>query len=150
MKEPVDHVLRPRLPWRSGDGAITECGYDAAKVKAITRDELLARLRDMGRQRTAILTCMTCVETSTRWSSWEHDPREAIEREIQWEKRGRWSSEDRGKRLRFELLAVAALIEAHRSEFDEHLARLEGVEAWQATKAEHQNDKRRRARGRTI
>mgnify|MGYP001599520162 CR=1 FL=1 len=37
MKEPVDHVLRPRLPWRSpSDPAITECGYDASKVKTIT------------------------------------------------------------------------------------------------------------------
>ena len=32
MKEPVDHILRPKLPWRTGEGAITECGYDAAKV----------------------------------------------------------------------------------------------------------------------
>ncbi len=38
VKEPVDHILRPRLPWRDGsEGAITECGYDATKVKTLTR-----------------------------------------------------------------------------------------------------------------
>jgi hypothetical protein len=31
MKEPVDHILRPALPWRGDEGAITECGYDANK-----------------------------------------------------------------------------------------------------------------------
>jgi hypothetical protein len=151
MKEPVDHVLRPQLPWRSCDSAITECGYDASKVKAITRAELQARLKDMGEQRTAILTCMTCVETATRWVSWDQDPRQALDREIQWEYRGRWSGNDRGKRLYFELQAVAALVEAHRAEFDERMTRLEGLEAWQTTKADRQQERtRRRTRGRVV
>lgn len=150
MKEPVDHVLRPQLPWRAADSAITECGYDASKVKAITREELKARLKDMGQQRTAILTCMTCVDTATRWVTWDDDPRQALEREIQWEHRGRWSSghDSRGKRLYFELQAIAELVAVHRAEFDELVARLEGVEAWQATKADRQNERtRRRTRG---
>ena len=91
MKEPVDHIVRPQLPWRTGDSAITECGYDASKVKVINREELKTRLKDMGQQRTALLTCMTCVETATRWVEWDEDPRQALEREIQWEHRGRWS-----------------------------------------------------------
>lgn len=36
MKEPVDHILRPQLPWRT-DAGITECGYDATKVAGIPR-----------------------------------------------------------------------------------------------------------------
>ena len=30
MKEPVDHILRPRLRGSQG-GDITECGFDASK-----------------------------------------------------------------------------------------------------------------------
>lgn len=117
MKEPVDHIIRPSLPWRL-DGAITECGYDASKVKALTRDEFFQRVKDLGQQRTAMLTCMTCSDTAKRWKTWEDDPRQAMEREIQWEwGNGYRARDDRGERLKDELIAVAALIEAHTDEF---------------------------------
>lgn len=120
MKEPVDHIIRPQLPWRlNGDIAITECGYDASKVKAITRPEFIQRLKDLGRQRTAMLTCMTCSDTASRWGTWEDDPRRALEREINWETGGYWRArEDHGSLLKEELLAIASLIELHREEFD--------------------------------
>ncbi len=54
MKEPVDHILRPKLPWRLDDCALTECGYEASEVKTITREELQARWKDYGEQRTAL------------------------------------------------------------------------------------------------
>lgn len=119
MKEPVDHIVRPSLPWRpAGDAAITECGYDASKVKAITRPEFFSRLKDLGQQRTAMLTCMTCSDTARRWGTWEDDPRLALEREITWERGGGYRARtDRGRRLRDELDAIAALIEAHPDEF---------------------------------
>src|SRR5215510_8447013 len=86
MKEPVDHIVRPQLPWRTArDVAITECGYDASKVKAVTRVEYFARLKELGQQRTAILTCMTCSDTARRWGTWDDDARKALEREIDWE-----------------------------------------------------------------
>jgi hypothetical protein len=53
MTEPVDHILRLRLPWRSDEGGLTECGYDASKVKALTREGFFERLKDYGQQRTA-------------------------------------------------------------------------------------------------
>jgi hypothetical protein len=121
VKEPVDHIIRPLLPWRTDEGAITECGYDASKVKALTREAYIARLKEFGRQRTAMLTCMTCAETATRWGTWETDPRAALGREIEWERGGQyWARprDDRGHRLADELAAIAALIEAHRDEFD--------------------------------
>ena len=128
MKEPVDHIIRPQLPWRtSEEGAITECGHDASKVKAITRDEFLQRFKDFGRQRTALFTCMTCAETANRYGTWQDDPRIAIQRETVWE-RGeaywRVARNDRGDRLKRELLAIASLIEAHREEFDAFQQRL--------------------------
>lgn len=120
MKEPVDHILRPSLPWRrDGDaGAITECGYDASKVKTLTRAEFFQRIKDFGQQRTAMLTCMTCSDTAKRWKAWGDDPRQALDREITWEWGGGYRARtDRGERLKDELIAIAALIEAHRDEF---------------------------------
>lgn len=129
MKEPVDHILRPQLPWRTG-GGVTECGYDASKVQTLTRDEYFARLKDLGQQRCAMMTCMTCADTARRWGTWDDDPRKAVEREVQWECGWRRSDNGRGVRLRDELLALAALSEAHGDEFRAHIERLEQQRAW--------------------
>lgn len=139
MKQPVDHILRPSLPWRIGDeDAITECGYDASKVKALTRPEFLQRLKDFGQQRTAMLTCMTCSDTARRWGTWEDDPRRAMEREINWECGYRRS--DRGERLKDELLAIAALIEAHPDEFANSVATNTKRRQWLEKKAAMRGD----------
>ena len=138
VKEPVDHILRPRLPWRAPDEApITECGYDATKVKTITRDELKQRAKDLGRQRTAMLTCMTCSGTVERWGTWDDDPRLALGREIEWERGGAYwrSRDDHGYRLRDELTAINALIEAHRDEFDVQIKEIEQRREWLEKKA---------------
>lgn len=132
MKEPVDHILRPQLPWRT-DAGITECGYDASKVKVLTRTEYFERRKDLGQQRSAMLTCMTCSNTAARWAAWEDDPRTAIGREIDWETA--WRRTDRGELLRDELLAIAALIEAHREEFDAHVAQTQQRRSWNERKA---------------
>jgi len=136
MKEPVDHILRPHLPWRHG-GNVTECGYNAAKVKTLTRDEFFQREKDLGKQRTAMLTCMTCSETARRWGTWDDDPRLAIHRELEWERgsmygRGR---EDRGQRTKDELIAIAALIEAHPEEFEATIRENEQRREWLERKA---------------
>lgn len=132
MKEPVDHILRPQLPWRT-DAGITECGLDASKASTLTREQFLQRLKDMGQRRTAILTCMTCSDTAQRWGTWEDDPRKALEREIQWETA--WRRNDRGVRLRDELLAAAALIEAHPDEFAASIEATEQRREWLEKKA---------------
>lgn len=134
MKEPVDHIVRPRLPWRSpSEPAITECGHDVAKVKTITREAFLARFAEYGRQRTALFTCMTCAETAQRWPTWEKDPRTALEREITWET-CRWGA-SRGFRFRDELEAVAALIDTYPEEFARLVAEVGQRRDWLAKKA---------------
>lgn len=140
MKEPVDHILRPTLPWRR-DGAITECGYDASQVKAVTREQFQTRLKDLGRQRTSMITCMTCWQTSERWAAWDADPRKAIGREVEWE--CGYRRPDRGERLKDELMAVAALIEAHRDEFDAAVAEMGGRREWNEKKAARAGSKQR-------
>jgi hypothetical protein len=137
MKEPVDHILRPSLPWRPGAAAITECGYDASKVKTLSRADFLRRYKELGMQRSAMLTCMTCSDTARRWGAWEDDPRLALQREIEWERGGYYYRErkDRGQRLKDELLVIADLIENHRAEFDAAVSEIERRRAWNEKKA---------------
>jgi hypothetical protein len=132
MKEPVDHIIRPLLPWRTIEGAITECGYDASKVKTITRQEFKDRLKELGQQRTAMLTCMTCSDTVRRWCTWEDDPRGAIGREVEWEHGGYYyrTRDDRGTRLKDELVAIASLIEAHKDEFEQFVESIARRREW--------------------
>lgn len=132
MKQPVDHILRPQLPWRT-DGGVTECGYDASQVKTLTRAEYFERLKEYGQQRASLFTCMTCADTARRWGTWEDDPRRALEREVQWE--CGWSRSDRGQQLRDELVAMASLVAEHRQEFDEHIERMQQQRAWNERKA---------------
>ncbi len=134
MKDPVDHILRPRLPWREDIG-ITECGLDGTKVPTLTRDQFFQRLKDLGQQRTAMTTCMTCSTTAARWGTWDDDPR--------WETA--WRRDDHGARLRDELQAAAMLIEAHREEFDEYVAAAEQRRAWNEKKAANREAKTARS-----
>lgn len=139
MKEPVDHILRPRLPWRGIDeGAITECGYDASKVKTLTRAEFFQMEKDLGKQRLAMITCMTCSDTARRWGTWDDDPRLALQREIEWERGGAYYSrarDDRGHRLKDELTAIYTLIETHRDEFYSLITEMEQRRDWLEKKA---------------
>jgi hypothetical protein len=122
MKEPLEHILRPKLPWRA-DSAITECGINGTSVKVVTRVEHFDRLKALGQQRTAMLTCMTCLHTAERYPDWQTEPRLALGREVEWEHvhysggRVYTYGQSNGQRLRDELLAVEALIAAHSEEF---------------------------------
>ena len=127
IKDPVDHILRPQLPWRT-DGGITECGYNAAKVSTLTREEYFERVKSLGQRRAAMMTCMTCSDTASRWKT--YDPRQAMQRELTWEVGNGYGRPKRGCRLRAELLAIAALIEAHRNEFESHIAETEQRREW--------------------
>jgi hypothetical protein len=118
MKEPVDHIERPTLPWRN-QASLTECGLAAVQVRAITRTDFDRRIKEWGEQRTAITTCMTCYNTARRWGTWQDDPRKAIEREVNWETGYGFGPSPHGTQLRDELKAIALLIERHRSEFKE-------------------------------
>lgn len=143
MKEPVDHIIRPQLPWRkSEDEQLTECGYAASKVNAISRDEFLKRIKEFGQRRTAMMTCMTCANTAGRWGTWDDDPRTALSREIAWETAGggyRAKRNIHGQRLKDELLAISALIDAHREEFDDLVDQIIKRRDWIDQKEKRQN-----------
>ncbi len=137
MKEPVDHIMRPRLPWREGEVGITECGFDASKVKTLTRDGFFARKKEIGSRRSAMLTCITCSDTAERHGDWKSDPRMAMQREITWEHGGGYyACKDRGERLKNELLAIEELIKSHHDEFYAAVDTIQKRRAWLQKKEE--------------
>lgn len=154
MKEPVDHIIRPLLPWRSQqEPQMTECGYDASKVKSMTREAYFARLKEYGRQRTGLVTCMTCMSTAANWPTWQEDPRLAVSREVTWEavhysggQVRQWSAE-RGHRLLDELLAIETLIAAHPDEFQQLLSDIDARREWLKKKAASTTTKAKPDRG---
>lgn len=124
MTEPLTHVERPTLPWRTGEQAMTECGLRADSYPTATREEASAQWKRMGAQRASLHMCMTCVQTADRWPTWDVDPAGCLGREITpvWR---RSDGDERAARMRNELLAIAALIEAHRDDFDQLCAGLD-------------------------
>lgn len=133
----IDHVLRPLPPWR--DEAMTECGLPADGMeRVIPRSELISRLRDLGRQRTYMLTCVTCINTANRWRTWEERPSHVLARDVD-RFGGAW-----GERsvLDDELLAVAALIEAHPEEFHGYVEGLADTSSLDAARRRRRREPR--------
>jgi hypothetical protein len=135
----LDHVARLRLPWRTTD--LTECGRDADKFPTITADQYEARLRKYGQRRTAFTVCQTCVSRVTfglpgTAGGIRNGIIDALHRECE---RVRY---DPNSQLEQELQAIAALIDAHRLEFDATLAGLDDIT--------HLGARRAATRGRRI
>lgn len=107
----IEHVLRPLLPWRTT--MLTECGLPSVGHPVITRERFIEKVKEQGKQRSAMTTCMTCWDTAMRHPSWQQDPVLCISREVQWNRRDGL--------FKRELRAIAALIVRHRDEFDELL-----------------------------
>jgi hypothetical protein len=106
--EPLSHIRRPDLPWRTS--RMTECGRPIDDVKKVMeRREALALVEKHGKQRAAFLLCMTCTTTARQYRTWEEDPAGALAREF-------FGATD--PKLGAELRALGALVAAHREEFD--------------------------------
>jgi hypothetical protein len=112
----ITHIERSGLPWRAEQ--LTECGLDAPRHPTWTREEVVARYKEWGAQRLSLHVCMTCWSTFARHATWEDDPASCIVRHAT-PMTLRWGvpSEDK-RRFADELRAIAALIAAHREEFD--------------------------------
>jgi len=125
-ESPLAHLQRRGVPWRAADK--TECGKRILDVaKTITLDDAKALIARHGQARAAFLLCMTCAQTASRYRDWDHSPSEVVGRESVSQfrlGRGGQPRSEHGQMDR-ELFAIAALIEAHRTEFDAFLAGLE-------------------------
>lgn len=137
---PIVHVLRVLPPWREVEHELTECGLSPSEHESISREEFYKRYRELGRERVAMLTCMTCLGAFERYGQirrdavvlkWEDDPVGSLAREAE---KARWSRSKKRERLEAELRAIVQLVTEHRDEFDAILARM----AW---RAEHEEQK---------
>lgn len=109
-----DHVVRATFPWR-GD-QLTECGRPLTDVATvISAEELTSRITKFGEARTAFTVCMTCWPTAVGAPRWDTDPVAVLDRETKIAQRAVGRREER--QLRTELLAIAALIDAHQQEY---------------------------------
>lgn len=128
MPDPIEHIYRSLPPWRANVEAKTECGKRAIDVAAvITFDALLAKVKAQGQQRAAMSTCMTCWGRCDVRSprSWEVCPSVIVGRDA--DSYHGWGSPHQDTLLDRELRAVAALVEAHRDEFDAYLSGLDST-----------------------
>lgn len=117
-KPVIEHLIRrATVPWRAVEDHLTECGKNAADFPSITYDQFARKLRQQGQQRAAMSTCMTCWNAADRWKTWAVDPVDAVRREV-------LGLRDNVELFRRELWAIAALVQAHRDEFDGYLTGL--------------------------
>lgn len=123
MKERVEHVERPLLPWRT-QSPRTECGLPVADHPVMSRSKFEVTLKQLGKQRMAMVTCMTCFRAAERWPTWEQDPPRALSRECEW---GPTFRAKEGTPIENELRALAELVERHRDEFDALLDSFRGA-----------------------
>lgn len=114
MREPLKHIARTPLPWR--ESGKTVCGKLIAQYAdglVMSLEDAAAMSRSMGKQRFALVICMTCAHNANRWTRWEDNPVARMEREV--------TGGAFGKRepiFDHELRSIADLIAAHREEFD--------------------------------
>lgn len=113
--QPLTHILRTPLPWRESGKTI--CGKPVGQYAdglVVNLPDAQATVRRLGKQRFALLFCMTCASNADRWSSWEDNPRGRLARELGYE--GLTKTDPI---IDHELRAIVRLIEVHRGEFDE-------------------------------
>lgn len=125
-KEVRDHVLRSRLPWRSEEGALTECGLPAQSYPTVTPEEMRAKIAAEGQRRAAYSSCMTCWSalSNTEWREARGGKLFAtLAREVD----RSFSGGDGPPVLVKELEAIVLLIERHREEWDALMSDLAGV-----------------------
>lgn len=117
--EPLTHIQRDPLPWRAAEEWLTECGLPASSYPTVTREVIELRLREDGKQRTAMMTCMTCLSAMTRYDYLRSRPGvdrilQTFRREID---RCGFGAQAPAILLSQELRAMMTLIERHDEEF---------------------------------
>lgn len=133
---PVDHIVRAALPWRA-EADLTECGELVARRagRIVTREEAAARIKRIGQRRALFSLCMTCVSASDRHrgaGGLGGDAVATVARETggvqyvqppsPYSREGTTAKWAERQRLNAEFEAIAALVEAHREEFDGYLS----------------------------
>lgn len=112
--QPLHHIRRAALPWQQ-DRHMTECGKRQLDVAScIGRDDFEALKKRHGKTRTAMLVCITCMQTAQRHPTFEQSPVRAVAREVDYM---RHPVRREVSAINRELRAVASLIERYPEEF---------------------------------
>ena len=122
MDEPLEHIVRPGPPWATTKPK-TECGRLLNDVAAwIGYETLVAKVKKQGKTRAAMTTCMTCwTVLHYKPRSWSEDPSQIMAGHITKAIRADIPIINR------ELLALAALVQAHHDEYVHLVRGLEDV-----------------------
>jgi hypothetical protein len=119
--EVLDHIERSSPPWQRD--RLTECGRLITDVKSVvSRAAIKAKVEKLGKQRSAFSTCMTCLERSHPFQTWEQSPGSVVSRYVERSRYvtyGRQDDDTRGQRIAMELYALGHLVENHREEFEQ-------------------------------
>lgn len=113
--EPLRHIMRTNLPWRPATKTV--CGKPASQYAhglVLSLAEARTMVRDLGKQRAALMLCMTCASHAERWAEWDVSPLARMEREVAG---GAFGAPD--PLVAAELRAFAMLVERHADEFAE-------------------------------
>lgn len=116
--EPLTHIMRTPLPWR--DATKTVCGRPASQYRpdlVVPLVDAIAMRQRLGQQRFALVICMTCAHNCSHWVEWDANPVRRMAREMNDSAYGKPDP-----LVDAELRAIAALIGAHRDEFDRFVA----------------------------
>lgn len=130
--EPLDHVVRLSPPWRKVE--LTECGKNVAEFaegRVLGREEMAAKAKRQGKQRTAMTMCMTCWgKFQYNWhGTWDEHPEGVVERDV-----GGFGR--RRSMLADELKALSILYSRHTDEYDAIVAGLAETEDLAEKRAE--------------
>lgn len=115
--QPVAHLPRPVPPWE--EVRHTHCGRPIADVvKMGTAEAYLALAKRQGKRRAAYDYCQTCTDRLAYANgSWEMNATAIM---IDWLGRTRYSNDGTRFEVTASLHALAALVDAHRDEFEAH------------------------------
>lgn len=121
-ESPLKHIRREVPPWEPKDRTV--CSRSAADVvDIVTEAEARALVKKHGKQRAAFMLCMTCAGNFT--PTFADNPVECVRDWASRLRRTGWPRDaqeaERETREAHLLRCLAALVEAHRTEFDEML-----------------------------
>ena len=130
----IKHIARADLPWRKAK--LTECGKPIEKHPTYTRSKFFDLIKRYGRQRTQMMSCVTCYNTANNHRRNDDNPIKVLARAIEWEVGGSYyhTRTDRGTLLQDELASIVMLIEKYSEEFQSNIDIVKAKRDWNEMK----------------
>lgn len=114
---PPKHLERYAPPWAARRRTI--CGRGLDDVTAwLSFEEARKLIETLGMQRARLVMCQTCLGSTHAVkspSAWGQQPAQIV---ADWAAQGRWEGAPGADEIKYELLGLGRLVEAHRGEYD--------------------------------